>query len=100
MTGPTACSSEDTPHHSARYTEYRRGLMRIACEGLARCGLNEEQRQKFLISMASSGDIMSLINESNMFSWLDNVGGSPKLLMTIAAKLAEARIGATMATTP
>ena len=69
---------------SPQYTGYRIGLLRKVYEVLARCG-NIPNQESFISDCLNDREIMSLMDNS-VVNKLDEVGGVPKLLLTVYSK--------------
>lgn len=76
-----------------KYKEYRTGVMKGAVHALGNFALsNEDQKNKFINSVANSTDMISLIHQCSLINTLDEIGGSVKLAMTVAGKVFEAKL--------
>lgn len=76
-----------------KYVEYRNGFIGVSSEIIAKKTLqNENQREHFVKSIATSKDLKSLLVDNEMINKLDSLDGPLKIALTILAKLYEARV--------
>ena len=66
------------------YTEYRAGLLKAVTNGLANSTLNDDTKKAMFIEcMRTSKDLYRLVIQTNMVKKLDQMGGLPKIALTL-----------------
>lgn len=75
-----------------KYIEYRTGVLKGVFNQISNTLQSDQCKQSFMQSVSTSKDIYSLLIETSIVDRLDRIGGTPKLLMTIAGKYFESML--------
>ena len=66
-----------------KYTEYRTDLMKYL---MNYSKMNDEEKNTFIEDVITSKDLQKLIFQEGMISYVDEVGGIPKIILTVLCK--------------
>lgn len=76
--------------NTPKYTEYRKGVLKAAIKLLAKKIHNNNEQQKLLCdSLENSRDLTMLLFHSDVFDYIDNMDGVPKIVLTVIGKITE-----------
>ena len=74
---------EPLPNASDNYTEYRQDLMKYI---LNYSSMDNNDKHTLIEDVFSSKDIQKLILQEGMIQYVDQIGGIPKICMTLGVK--------------
>ena len=85
-----ACYDLEQVDVQTRYVEYRDGLMRAITNGLANVSHDDpDKKHSFVEGLCTSKDLFRLIIDTSLIRRLDEMGGIPKIALTVVGKYGE-----------